>query len=431
MNRYQWLVVLAAWLGWSFDVFDGVLFNYVAPNSVPTLLGLTIGSPEAHSATVFWTGLLTSILLIGWAVGGIIFGKVADRIGRSKTLVLTMVFYALGTGLCAIAPNIWILALFRTITSLGIGGEWAAGASLVAEVVPEKWRVEAGALLHTSALVGFFMANFLNYQISGVLLSGHPEISWRYVFLCGLIPAAVAFVLRLFIKEPELWQENLTKNEPPKIRELFNENNFSLTLSGSLVTLTALLTWWTISAFIPVVAAGLAQASAVVEGLNEEAIIATTEQWKFIATNCMTLGGLIGTFLTIPAAKYLGRQNMFIIYFILSSASIWLTFGLNLSPNLRLYMYFPIGISVNGVFGSFPFYLTELFPTRIRATGAGFCYNIGRIVAAGGPFVVGTIASFGSVASTFQALFWIGFIPLIGLCFMPWVIETKGQVIAD
>lgn len=431
MNRYQWLVVLAAWLGWSFDVFDGVLFNYVAPNSVPTLLGLTIGSPEAQSATVFWTGLLTSILLIGWAVGGIIFGKVADRIGRSKTLVLTMVFYAFGTGLCAIAPNIWILALFRTITSLGIGGEWAAGASLVAEVVPEKWRVEAGALLHTSALVGFFMANFLNYQISGVLLSGHPEISWRYVFLCGLIPAAVAFVLRLFIKEPELWQENLTKKEPPKIRELFNENNLSLTLSGSLVTLTALLTWWTISAFIPVVAAGLAQANAVVEGLNEEAIIATTEQWKFLATNCMTLGGLIGTFLTIPAAKYLGRQNMFIIYFLLSSASILLTFGLNLPPNLRLYMYFPIGISVNGVFGSFPFYLTELFPTRIRATGAGFCYNIGRVVAAGGPFIVGTIASFGSVSSTFQALFWIGFIPLIGLCFMPWVIETKGQVIAD
>lgn len=100
----------------------------------------------------------------------------------------------------------------------------------------------------------------------------------------------------------------------------------------------------------------------------------------------MTLGGLIGTFLTIPAAKYLGRQNMFIIYFLLSFASILLTFGLNLPPNLRLYMYFPIGISVNGVFGSFPFYLTELFPTRIRATGAGFCYNIGRVVAAGGVF---------------------------------------------
>src|SRR5919202_3800462 len=327
MNRYQWLVVLAAWLGWSFDVFDSMLFNYVAPNCVPTLLGLPINSPEAKSATVFWTGLLTSILLIGWAIGGIIFGKVADRIGRSKTLVLTMVFYALGTGLCAMAPNIWILALFRSLASIGIGGEWAAGAALVAEVVPEKWRVEAGALLHTSALVGFFMATFLNYQTSGVLLSGHPEISWRYVFLCGLIPAIVALVLRLFIKEPELWQENLTKNEPPQIRELFNENNLSLTLSGSLLALTALLTVWSVIAFIPVVSTELAQASDVAEGLNEDAIIAITEKWKFLVTISLTFGGVLGTFLTIPAAKYLGRKNMFIIYFLLSATSIILTFG--------------------------------------------------------------------------------------------------------
>src|ERR687885_1036074 len=279
MNRYQWTVLVAAWLGWSFALFDALLFNYVASNCVPTLLGLPIGSPEAQSATLFWTGLLSSILLIGWAVGGIIFGKVADRVGRSKTLLITMLLYAFGTALCAISPNIWILVLFRIIASLGIGGEWAAGAALVAEVVPEKWRIEAGALLHTSALAGLFMATFLNYQISGFLFSGHPEISWRYVFLCGLIPAVVAFVLRLFIKEPELWQANLTKNEPPKIRELFNENNLSLTLSGSLLALTALLTWWTISAFIPVVSTELAQASDVAEGLNEDAIIAITEKW--------------------------------------------------------------------------------------------------------------------------------------------------------
>jgi MFS family permease len=246
-----------------------------------------------------------------------------------------------------------------------------------------------------------------------------------------LIPAVVAFVLRLFIKEPELWQANLTKNEPPKIRELFNENNFSLTISGSLLALTALLTVWSVSAFIPVVSTELAQAIGVAKGLNEEAIIAITEKWKFLVTISLTLGGVLGTLLTIPVAKLLGRKNMFIIYFLLSATSIILTFGLNLTPNFRLYMYFPIGVSVYGVFGSFPFYLTELFPTRIRATGAGFCYNIGRVVAAGGPFFIGALASIGSRHSTLQALFWIGFIPLVGLCFMPWVIETKGQVITD
>src|SRR5919202_338201 len=423
MNRYQWTVLVAAWLGWSFALFDALLFNYVASNCVPTLLGLPIGSPEAQSATLFWTGLLSSILLIGWAVGGIIFGKVADRVGRSKTLLITMLLYAFGTALCAISPNIWILVLFRIIASLGIGGEWAAGAALVAEVVPEKWRIEAGALLQTAAPVGLLLATFVNYEISGVLLGEQPEISWRYVLLCGLFPAAVAFVMGLFIKEPELWQTNAAENNPPKLRELFDKNNFSLTRSGSLLALTALLTWWSCNAFIPVVPTELARATGIAEGLDKMAIISLAEQWKAIATNSFNLGALIGIILTIPAAKYLGRKNLFTIYFILSTASILLTFGLNLSPTLRLYMYFLIGITVNGVFGSFPYYLTELFPTRLRATGAGFCYNIGRVVAAGGPFLVGTIASRGSLDSIFQVLFWTGFIPLVGLCFMPWVIE--------
>ena len=97
LTRYQWTVLFAAWLGWGFDVFDGFLFNYVAPNAVPTLLGLEIGSPEAKQATLYWTGLLTSVLLLGWAAGGILFGMVADRIGRTRTLMLTMLLYAVGT----------------------------------------------------------------------------------------------------------------------------------------------------------------------------------------------------------------------------------------------------------------------------------------------------------------------------------------------
>src|SRR6478735_11464291 len=109
MNFYQWSVIFAAWLGWGFDIFDSLLMNYVAPNAVPTLLGIPLGTAEAQSATLWWTGILTSILLLGWCAGGIIFGKVTDRIGRTRTLLLTMMLYALGTAACAIAPNIWIL----------------------------------------------------------------------------------------------------------------------------------------------------------------------------------------------------------------------------------------------------------------------------------------------------------------------------------
>ena len=151
--RYQWLVLFAAWLGWGFDVFDGLLFNYVAPNCIPALLHLPVGSEEARRATLQWTGLLTSLLLLGWAAGGVLFGLICDRIGRMRTLLLTMLLYAIGTAACAAATHMWMLVAFRLVASLGIGGEWAAGASMVAEVMPEKRRVEGGALLAAGALL--------------------------------------------------------------------------------------------------------------------------------------------------------------------------------------------------------------------------------------------------------------------------------------
>ncbi|MES2488441.1 MAG: MFS transporter [Pseudomonadota bacterium] len=430
LTRYQWAVLFAAWLGWGFDIFDGVLFNYVAPNCVPTLLGLTIGSPEAKQATLFWTGLLTSLLLIGWAIGGVVFGWVADRIGRTRTLLLTMLVYALGTAACAFAPNIWALMAFRFIASLGIGGEWAAGASMVSEVMPEKRRVEAGALLYTSAPFGLFLATFVNFQIAGVWFKDVPEISWRYVFLCGLIPAAAAFAIRMFIHEPERWKKVAAVSTPPKISELFSPEYRALTLSGFLMALVALLAWWSCNAFIPVVATQLARAEALTLGLDKSATLALTEHWKYIATVCFNAGGLIGTLLTIPASKLLGRKPMFAIYFALSAVSILCTFGLDLPSETRLYMYFAIGLSVFGVFGSFTYYLPELFPTRLRGTGSGFCYNIGRVLASIGPFLVGAAASRGT-DTVLEVLFWVGFVPLLGLIFMPWIIETKGRPLTD
>jgi MFS family permease len=431
MNGYQWTVLLAAWLGWGFDIFDSLLFNYVAPNCVPTLLGLTIGSPAASAATLRWTGVLTSILLVGWAVGGILFGRVADRIGRTRTLLLTMSMYAVGTAACAFAPNLGVLVLFRIIASLGIGGEWAAGAAMVAEVVPEKRRVEAGAILYTAAPVGLFLATIITYQVQGVFFKGSPEVAWRYVFLFGLIPAAIAFVVRLFVKEPERWKQAAERAAPPRLAELFTPAYRAITISGLLMALVALITWWSCNAFLPIVASGLAaQASA---GLPRVQATQLAESWKAVAGNAFNLGGLIGTLLTIPASKIFGRRPMFAVYFLLSGLSVLAAFGLPMEPHTRLYMYFPIGLSVFGVFGAFTYYLPELFPTRLRGTGAGFCYNSGRMIAAIGPFVVGAIASrgAGALGGALAVLFYVGFVPLAGLLVMPWVVETKGRVLAD
>lgn len=431
MNAYQWTVIFAAWLGWGFDVFDGLLFNYVAPNCVPTLLGLEIGSAAGKAATLQWTGILTSILLIGWAVGGVLFGKVADRIGRTKTLLLTMLLYSIGTAACAFAPNMWVLILCRIVSSLGIGGEWAAGAAMVAEVVPEKRRVEAGALLYTSAPMGLFLATFVTFQVTGVYFND-PAVSWRYVFLFGLVPAAAAFIVRLFVKEPERWKSVASEGHA-KLSELFGPKYIRLTISGFCMAVTALIMWWSCNAFIPVVAKGLASREGQILGLDGTAMEAMGQQWVKTATNSFNLGGLIGTLMTIPIAKYLGRKKMFFIYYLAAAASIMCAFGLDLQPHTRLYMYFPIGLTVFGVFGSFTYYLPELFPTRLRGTGAGFTYNVGRLIAAFGPFLVGSIAAGGANAldSAMGVLFWVGVVPVIGIFLLPFVIETRGRPLED
>lgn len=432
MNGYQWTVLFAAWLGWGFDVFDGLLFNFVAPNCVPTLLGIPLGTKEAQQATLSWTGILASLLLIGWACGGILFGKVADRIGRTRTLLLTMALYSAGTALCAFAPNMGFLIFFRLVASLGIGGEWAAGAAMVAEVVPEKRRVEAGALLYTSAPLGLFLATFVTQTIQGQLFPGKPEVAWRYVFLCGLIPAAIAFLVRIFVKEPERWKA-VSDQVEPRVKDLFSPRFRRATITGLALALVAIITWWSCNSFIPVFAGGLGAKAAVLQGLEGEAKQKLIENWKALATNCFNLGGLIGTLLTIPAAKYLGRRTMFGLYFVASAAAIMAAFGLPMSDHTRLYMYFPIGLTIFGVFGSFTYYLPELYPTRLRGTGSGFCYNSGRFIAAGGPFLVGSIAARGtdSLATAQTVLFWVGVVPLLGLAVIPFVVETRGKMLED
>src|SRR6188768_1802038 len=242
LTRYQWTVFIAAWLGWGFDIFDGLLFNFVAPNAIPTLLGVPIGGDEAKAALPYWTGILNSLLLLGWATGGVLFGPISDRFGRKRVLMITMILYALGTASCAFATEMWQLIIFRIVASLGIGGEWAAGSSMVAEVVPEDQRVEAGALLYTSAPLGLFLATFVNSEVAGNWFAHDPAMSWRYVLLFGLVPAAVAFVVRAFVREPERWASATAHAAPARVREIFAPGVRARTASALIVTLVALIT---------------------------------------------------------------------------------------------------------------------------------------------------------------------------------------------
>ena len=320
LTRYQWLVIFTAWCGWGFDVFDAILFNFVAPNCVPVLLGLEPGSADARSATFLWTGIITAILLIGWATGGFLFGLVADRIGRKRTLLITILIYSVGSALCALSQDIWQLAAFRAVASLGIGGEWAVGAALVAEVVPDSRRVEAGSILFTASPLGFALAGFLNYQIAGVWLATSPETSWRYVLLCGLIPAALAILVRWFLRESERWQRAAKLEAPPRPSALFSDALRPRTISGLFTAVMALLTWWTIGAFSPLLSASLAHDHALLSGFDAVATKLLAEQWKAEASNWFNIGGILGALLTIPLAKQFSRRTMFAIYFLRHAA---------------------------------------------------------------------------------------------------------------
>jgi len=432
LSGYQWLVIAAGWAGWGFDVFDALLFNFVAPNCVPVLLRLPLGSPEARHATLFWTGAITSILLIGWAAGGVLFGWVADRIGRKRALFVTIAIYAAGTALCAAATSVWQLVVFRAIASLGIGGEWGIGATLVAEAVPESRRVEAGVIIQTASPLGIVLASAVNYEVAGVWLAGSPQTSWRYVFLAGLLPLVLAVGVRLFIRESERWLAGRQQQRAPTPRELFRPDMRAATLSGFVAAVTALLTWWGCNAFIPLLGVTLAGEHAAHLDLPPAAMRLLAEAWKSRASNAFNFGGFLGSLAAVPLARLLGRRPMFIVYFLYSSLVLFATFGLDLEPQTRLAMLFLVGAGVYGVFGTFPFYLPELFPARLRATGAGFCYNIGRVFAAAGPLIVGSVSSAagGSSAGVVHALFWLGLIPLAtALTARFLIIETRGRTL--
>jgi MFS family permease len=216
----------------------------------------------------------------------------------------------------------------------------------------------------------------------------------------------------------------------PSIAELFSPRWRARTLGGVGLAIVALLTWWSCNAFIPVLAKGLAAEHAKATGLAASELPALKIAWTLRASNGFNLGGLVGTLLTVPVAKHLGRRPMFGIYLSLSAIAFLTAFGLDLSPEARTWVFFPVGVAIFGVFGSFTYYLPELFPTRLRAYGAGFCYNAGRVVAAIGPFAIGAVAA-GGTDAMLRALFYVGFLPLAGVLLVPFVAETRGEVLED
>jgi MFS family permease len=394
---------------------DSTIYAMVLQPALHDLLRSPGGGSVTSDVIGWYGGIIFSIFLIGWAIGGVLFGVFADRFGRAKTLVFTILIYALFTGMAALSQTWWQLALFRFITALGIGGEWAAGAALVAEVWPEDKRTKAAGLLQSAWAGGFLMAAILNLLLR--------DYGWRPMFVVGVAPAVVALFVFLWVKEPERWvkaramEQRAGHPRPRKLAELFAPGMARSTLVGSGLAFVAVFGLWGATNWTPT----LIRALPDLHGLGASELTSRVSY----AIMLLNVGALVGYLSFGPLADRVGRRWVFALMCAGSLVMLPVTF---LTPRTyaHVLLLLPLlGFFNNGIFSGFPIYLPELYPTRIRATGAGFCFNIGRALASAGPFVTGylvtVLGSFGLAASA------VALIYIVGLLILPFAPETKGQ----
>ncbi|MGD1018662.1 MAG: MFS transporter [Verrucomicrobiia bacterium] len=415
VTRYQWLVLFVAWLGWVFDSMDATIYALVMQPALHDLLRAPGVGPVNADVIGWYGGIIFSVFLIGWAIGGVFFGVVADNFGRTKVLVLTILIYAVFTGMAALSRTWWQLALFRFLTALGIGGEWAAGASLVAEVFPEEKRAQAAGLLQSAWAAGFLVA-----AIIALLLRHH---GWRPVFVVGIVPAAVALLVRLWVKEPERWINARAEERQSRTRgrqrlaELFAPGLVRSTMVGSGLAFVAVFGLWGATNWTPTLIRALPD-------LRDLSPSELTGRVSY-ATMVLNVGAVFGYLSFGPLADRLGRRPVFASMCVGSLVMLPITF---LTPRsyVHVLLLLPLlGFFNNGIFSGFPIYLPELYPTGLRATGAGFCFNVGRALASTGPFLTGclvtALGSFGRAASAVAVVY------LVGLLILPFAPETKGK----
>ena len=415
VTRYQWLVLFVAWLAWVFDSMDSTIYALVLQPALHDLLRAPGGGPATAEVIGWYGGIIFSIFLIGWAIGGVLFGMLADHFGRTRALVFSILIYAVFTGMAALSQTWWQLALFRFVTALGIGGEWAAGAALVAEVWPEDKRTKAAGLLQSAWAAGFLVAAILNLLLR--------NCGWRPIFVVGIAPALVALFVFWWVKEPERWvkaraaERQAVGARPMKLAELFAPGLLRATLVGSGLAFVAVFGLWGATNWTPT----LIRALPDLQGLNASDLTSRVSY----ATMLLNVGALAGYLAFSPLADRVGRRPVFALMCVGSLVMLPVTF---LTPRTyaQVLLLLPLlGFFNNGIFSGFPIYLPELYPTRIRATGAGFCFNIGRLLAASGPFVTGylvtALGSFGRAASAVAVIY------LVGLLILPFAPETKGQ----
>ncbi len=366
----------AAWLGWMFDGLDMHLYTLVALPFVAQLMHL----PQADTQVSEKASFIQAAFLLGWAVGGAFFGRIGDVLGRSKALVLTILTYACFTGLSVFSQTWWHLMIFRFLAALGIGGEWAVGASLLAETWPRPWRPWLAAILQSAVNCGVLLAT-----LAGYLLADSPH---RVIFLVGILPALITLWIRKAVPEPEVWA-HAYEDEHPRggIRALFKGSLRRTTIIVIVVCALSLTAHWALMFWHSAHLRSIAKAA----GWTPAAESALASKALYL----LMVGSIVGNFLAGWIAKLFGYRRSITLMFVLYLGFMLGAYGVVRGPEAVL-MWLPFIGAAQGAFALFTMSLPPLFPTLLRTTGAGFCYNIGRVIAAAGTVIFGLFAQVGS-----------------------------------
>ncbi len=444
LNRYQWFVLLVAALGWFFDCLDQQLFNLARRPAMLELLAASPGETPAVEDINAYSGYATSIFLIGWATGGLAFGVLGDRIGRAKTMFWTILIYSVFTGLSAFSAGFWDFAFYRFLTGLGVGGEFAVGVALVAEVMPAQARPFALGALQALSAIGNVSAAAISIVL-GELESrqffeswhwnDHPIHVWRLMFIVGIVPALLAIVIRLRLREPDSWQmiaaEEAAEHKLGSYRELFGNRRWRRNaLVGVALAFSGVVGLWAIGFFTTDLIQSVLRKKFEAQGLLESDISGKLKIWTGIAFMAMNIGSFLGIFAFTYLTDLVGRRVAFAITFLAAMTSTAAVF-VYLETYAQIFWMVPLmGFCQLALFGGYAIYFPELFPTYLRSTGTSFCYNVGRFVAAAGPSALGVLTS-QVFANEQEPLRYAGLtlcsVFLVGIFVLPFAPETKGQ----
>lgn len=480
LNRYHWFVLGVAALGWLFDCLDQQLFILARPSAMKDLLKGSTDPALLKDAVTFYGDIATSVFIAGWATGGLIFGMLGDRIGRAKTMMITILIYSICTGLSALSQSVYDFAFYRFLTGLGVGGEFAVGVALVAEVMPAIARPQALATLQALSAVGNVSAALINMGLGVAEGQGLVQSPWRIMFMIGALPALLALFIRSRLKEPDSWVAAQASNNAGikqklgSYGELFSDPTLRKhALLGLVLACSGVIGLWAIGFYAPdlirrvqekpLTAAAYAEAIAVATPADKELLISVRDaavgaelseaqleqkalvtrvaegrmkmyqSWTSIATN---IGAFFGMFGFGVISQRIGRKPTFVIALLAAFCSTVLAF-LFMTDLWQIFVLGPImGFCQLSLFAGYAMYFPELFPTRLRSTGTSFCYNVGRFVAAAGPLAKVFINSlFPADMDPILKLRYGGVamcgVFLVGLLALPFLPETKGKPLPE